>query len=60
MLTPPALREADGIRSGRYRIGGDRVPESPSARLSYADLAVALIDGYEWPALHRQRVSVFD
>lgn len=59
MLTPPALLEADGVRTGRYRIGGDRVPESPSARLSYADLAVALVDEYEKPTLHRKRVSVF-
>jgi putative NADH-flavin reductase len=36
------------------------VPEPPSAHLSYADLAVALVDEAEKPTLHRTRVSVFN
>lgn len=47
-------------RTGRYRIGGEGVPEPPSAHLSYADLAVALVDEAEKPTLHRTRVSVFN
>lgn len=60
MLTPPARLEAGGIRTGGYRTGGDDVPEAPTAHLSYADLAVALVDEHERPTLHRRRVSVFN
>lgn len=60
MLTPPALLEATGPRTGRYRIGGETVPRSASAHLSYADLAVAVIDEIDTPRHHRTRVSVFD
>ncbi|MFC7386573.1 NAD(P)-dependent oxidoreductase [Sphaerisporangium rhizosphaerae] len=48
MLTPPALLDATGARTGRYRIGGETVP-SASARLSYADLAVAVVDEIDTP-----------
>jgi uncharacterized protein len=58
MLTPPALLEADGPRTGRYQVGGDTAPPG-SARLSYADLAVAMVDEIETPRHHRVRVSVF-
>ncbi|MFI6454010.1 NAD(P)-dependent oxidoreductase [Streptosporangium amethystogenes] len=60
MLTPPALLESTGPRTGRYRIGGETVPQSASAHLSYADLAVAVIDEIDTPRHHRTRVSVFD
>lgn len=56
MLTPPARLEADGPRTGRYEIGGETA--SPSAYLSYADLAVAILDEIETPRRHRTRVSV--
>ncbi|MGA4728654.1 NAD(P)-dependent oxidoreductase [Micromonospora taraxaci] len=58
MLTPPAMLEAAGPRRGHYRLGGDTV--SASASLSYADLAVAVIDEIENPRHHRTRVSIFD
>jgi putative NADH-flavin reductase len=58
MLTPPAWLEADGPRTGGYRIGGETAPP-PGSRLSYADLAVAAIDEIEAPRHHRARVSVF-
>ncbi|MEV5706318.1 NAD(P)H-binding protein [Actinoallomurus sp. NPDC052274] len=58
MLTPPAWLEADGARTGRYRVGGETAP-SWELRLSYADLAVATIDEIETPRHHRTRVSVF-
>jgi uncharacterized protein len=59
MLTPPALLETDGPRTGRYQIGGETSPPA-SAHLSYADLAVAMIDEIETPHHHRIRVSVFN
>lgn len=59
MLTPPALLEADGPRTGRYRTGGETAPPM-SARLSYADLAVAVIDEIETPRHHRTRIAVFN
>lgn len=58
MLTPPAMLDADGPRTGRYRVGGDTLPSSESVRLSYADLAVAVLDEIESPRHHRTRISV--
>ncbi|WP_089155501.1 NAD(P)-dependent oxidoreductase [Micromonospora sp. NBS 11-29] len=57
MLTPPALLEVDAPRLGRYRLGGET---APAGRLSYADLAVAVVDEVERPTLHRTRASVFN
>jgi putative NADH-flavin reductase len=57
MLTPPAQLQLDGPRLGRYRIGGETAPDG---QLSYADLAVAVIDEIERPSLHRTRVSIFN
>ncbi|BBJ37402.1 hypothetical protein SSPO_001200 [Streptomyces antimycoticus] len=57
------LREEDGgleqsaPRTGRYRLGGERVPDG-RAVLSYTDLAVAVLDEIEAPTRHRTRVSV--
>jgi putative NADH-flavin reductase len=59
MLTPPALLELDGPRTGRYQIGGETAPPA-SAHLSYADLAVATVDEVEMPRHHHTRVSVFN
>lgn len=59
MLTPPPLLEMDSPRTGRYQIGGETVPPA-SAHLSYADLAVAMIDEIETPRHHRTRISVFN
>ncbi|WP_326557873.1 NAD(P)-dependent oxidoreductase [Micromonospora sp. NBC_01796] len=60
MLTPPAMLSADSPRTGRYRVGGDAVPPSESAWLSYADLAVAVLDEIGTPRHHRTRVSVYN
>ena len=60
MITPPALLDAAAPRLGRYRTGGDTVPRSGPSSLSYADLAVAVIDEIESPRHHRTRISVFD
>ncbi|GAB3158868.1 hypothetical protein GCM10027290_62840 [Micromonospora sonneratiae] len=59
MLTPPALLDVTGPRTGRYRVGGETLVPGAD-RLSYADLAVAVIDEIETPRHHRTRVSVFD
>ncbi|RBQ06560.1 NAD(P)H-binding protein [Micromonospora sp. WMMC264] len=56
VLTPPAALDVAGTRTGRYRLGGERAPAS--APLSYADLAVAVVDEIESPRHHRTRVSV--
>ncbi|WBC08668.1 NAD(P)H-binding protein [Micromonospora sp. WMMA1947] len=57
VLTPPAALDVGGPRTGRYRLGGEQAPAS--AYLSYADLAVAVVDEIESPHHHRTRVSVF-
>ncbi len=57
MLTPPAGLDPAGPRTGRYRTGGDT---APATGLSYADLAVAVLDEIEAPTHHRTRVAVFD
>ncbi|MEV4411846.1 NAD(P)H-binding protein [Catellatospora sp. NPDC049609] len=59
MLTPPARLAYDGPRTGRYLVGGETVPPE-SAHLSYADLAVAVVDEIETPRHHRTRISVFN
>lgn len=56
MLTPPAGLDPAGPRLGRYRTGGDTAPPTG---LSYADLAVAVLDEIDAPAHHRTRISVF-
>ncbi|SNX57651.1 hypothetical protein SAMN06272735_2124 [Streptomyces sp. TLI_55] len=58
MLTPGGGLEQDAPRTGRYAIGGERVPEGAGPTLSYADLAVAVVDEIERPTRHRTRVSV--
>ncbi|WCN79414.1 NAD(P)-dependent oxidoreductase [Micromonospora sp. LH3U1] len=60
MLTPPALLDAAAPRTGQYRIGGETLPEGSPAGLSYADLAVAIVDEIDNPLHHRMRISVFD
>jgi putative NADH-flavin reductase len=57
VLTPPAQLDAEAPRRGTYRTGGET---GGGITLSYADLAVAVIDEISTPAHHRTRVSVFD
>ncbi|MEU6350495.1 NAD(P)H-binding protein [Streptomyces sp. NPDC047072] len=62
MLTPGGGLEQGAPRTGRYGWGEERVfgggPESGPSVLSYADLAVAVVDEVEAPSRHRVRVSV--
>ncbi|GIF42151.1 NAD(P)-dependent oxidoreductase [Actinoplanes xinjiangensis] len=57
VLTPPAQLVAEAPRRGTYRTGGET---GGGVTLSYADLAVAVVDEIETPAHHRTRISVFD
>lgn len=58
MLTPPALLVPDGERTGRYRLRDESEPLVSVTQLSYADLAVAILDEAESPSRHRTRVAV--
>jgi len=55
MLSPPAALDVAGTRTGVYRLGGEDLPDGV---LSYADLAVAVVDEIEHPRHHRTRVSI--
>jgi putative NADH-flavin reductase len=54
-VAPAGDFDHEGTRTGRYRIAehGD-----PASRITYADLAIALIDEIEAPRHHRAAVSV--
>lgn len=56
LVPPPTLLDAEAARTGRYRTGGTVVLST--ATLSYADLAVALVDEIETPRHHRAIVAV--
>ncbi|WP_433429556.1 NAD(P)-dependent oxidoreductase [Nonomuraea sp. CA-141351] len=57
LAPPPVFLDDSASRTGRYRIGGGQVPalEPP---LSFADLAVAVLDEVERPRHHRVQVAV--
>lgn len=56
----PALQFAPGERTGAYRLGGDDLMRDASgeSRISYEDLAKALVDELEAPAHGRSRFSI--
>jgi putative NADH-flavin reductase len=58
-VTPPK-NFTNGKRTGKFRIGGDRVMKDKwgRSRVSRADFAVALIDEAETGAHPRQRISI--
>jgi uncharacterized protein len=57
MLTPPAVLLEDSPRLDRYLLGGET---AEPGILSYADLAVAVLDEIEKPTLHRAHATVFN
>ncbi|MCL2796006.1 MAG: NAD(P)H-binding protein [Microbacteriaceae bacterium] len=59
-VSPPPVDYAPGIRTGSYRLGTDRpvIGADGRARISYEDLAVAVVDEIERPAHHRERITV--
>lgn len=61
VLSPPMVLD-EGPRTGTYRVGGDQVltKEDGTGHISYADLAIALIDEIDTPKNHRTRISVAD
>ncbi|MEU2714147.1 NAD(P)H-binding protein [Streptomyces sp. NPDC007205] len=68
MLTPAGHLEHGGRRTGRYRVGGERLPGVEDEErgenggepwLWYADLAIGVVHEIQAPLRHRTRVSVF-
>jgi putative NADH-flavin reductase len=61
VVTPPMVLD-EGPRTGTYRVGGDQLltQEDGTSHLSYADLAIALLDEAETPKNHKVRISVAD
>lgn len=56
LVPPPTLLDADAGRTGRYRTGGQAVISMGT--LSYADLAVAVVDEVETPRHHHAVIAV--
>jgi len=56
----PALDIRVGERTGRYRIGDDQlvVDADGRSRISYEDLAVAIVDEIEWPRFIQRRFTI--
>ncbi|WP_016746288.1 NAD(P)-dependent oxidoreductase [Rhizorhabdus wittichii] len=56
----PAASFVPGERTGRYRLGGDDLMRDASgdSRISYEDLAMALVDELEQPRHSRRRFSI--
>lgn len=61
VITPPMMLD-QGERTGTYRVGGEQLlsKEDGTSHISYADLAIALIDEIDAPKHHRTRISVAD
>lgn len=59
-LSPPPVHFAPGERTGRYRTGLDRpvVGADGTARISYEDYAVAVVDEIEHPQHLNERFTV--
>ncbi|GAA2266507.1 NAD(P)-dependent oxidoreductase [Streptomyces amakusaensis] len=60
-VTPPMVLD-QGPRTGTYRVGGNQLlaQEDGTSHLSYADLAVALLDEVDTPKHHQTRIAVAD
>lgn len=61
VVTPPMVLD-EGARTGSYRVGGEQLltNEDGTSHISYADLAIALVDEIENPQHHSTRISVAD
>ncbi|HEY4277300.1 MAG TPA: NAD(P)H-binding protein [Conexibacter sp.] len=62
VISPPAIFDPTGQRSGSYRLGGTSLllADDGASHGSYADYAVALLDEVERPAHHRAHICVGD
>ncbi|MGE7435202.1 NAD(P)-dependent oxidoreductase [Kitasatospora sp. NPDC001175] len=58
VLTPPMDLGHDGVRTGRYQLGGRAFPEG-GGHISHADYAIAVLDQIERPSRHRTQISVY-
>ncbi|GAA0667775.1 NAD(P)-dependent oxidoreductase [Kitasatospora atroaurantiaca] len=58
VATPPMDLGHDGVRTGRYRVGGTELPEG-GGHISHADFALAVLDEIERPKHHRTQISVW-
>ncbi|MEU9793120.1 NAD(P)H-binding protein [Streptomyces sparsogenes] len=59
VANPPMNFEPEGARTGRYRLFGGQLPPG-GGRISYADLAIAVLDEIETPKHHRTQLAVAD
>ena len=60
VVTPPPGLSPEAPSTGRYRLAGDVLePASAALPLSYADLALAIVDQIESPTRHRDQVTVY-
>ncbi|MEU1664830.1 NAD(P)H-binding protein [Streptomyces sparsogenes] len=59
VVNPPMSFEPEGARTGRYRLFGGQLPPG-GGRISYADLAIAVLDEIETPKHHRTQLAVAD
>lgn len=60
VVTPPPVLSPDAPSVGRYRLAGDELDRALVALpLSYADLALAVVDQIESPTEHRAQVAVY-
>lgn len=57
-LAPPPQLIPGGPRTGHYRLGDHTVDLATEASLSYADLAIAILDEIERPTRHREHIAV--
>jgi putative NADH-flavin reductase len=62
LVVTPAMVLDEAARTGTYRVGGDQLltKEDGSSHISYADLAIALLDEIDTPKHHSTRISVAD
>jgi putative NADH-flavin reductase len=56
----PAVMIVPGVRTGKFRLGHDRViaDAKGASRISVEDYAVAMIDELEHPKVHRDRFTI--
>jgi len=59
-LSPPAVFDAEGVRTGKYRTGGDELMVNSKGKsfISYADAAIAMLDEAEKGKYIGQRFTV--
>ncbi|MFD0633683.1 flavin reductase [Catenulispora yoronensis] len=59
ILTPPPGLSPQAPPTGRYRLGDDTLAPEAATPLSYADLALAVLDQIDIPTIHRRQTAVY-